>query len=234
MYPSRIIVGDRSAVGEKVSKLFYECALNNPEILLMDSMEAESVKLFANSYLAMRVAFMNELDTFALEKGLDTSSIIRGIGLDKRIGLHYNNPSFGYGGYCLPKDSKQLESNYQSIPQKLITAIVQSNDVRKNYLVDKILEQKPEIIGVYRLSMKASSDNFRQSSIIDIIERLQKLKISIIIYEPQLPERQDGTIKITHNIDEIKQGDIILANRISEEISDVKNKIFSRDIFHDN
>lgn len=234
LHPARLIVGDKTNEGELVGELFHQCILTDAPVLLMGTKEAESVKLFANTYLAMRVAFMNELDTFASEKNLDSKKIIQGIGLDPRIGLYYNNPSFGYGGYCLPKDTKQLLANYQGVPQKMMTAIVESNEVRKQYIVDKVLQQQPQSIGVYRLIMKAGSDNFRKASMIDIIEQLKQHDLPIVIYEPDLEECSVDKLRITHQLTDLEATDLILANRLDDELAGMQDKVFTRDLFHNN
>ena len=232
LYPSRIIVGDKSNKGKEFANLLKNVSLKeNVEIKLMDSTEAEAVKLFSNTYLAMRVAYFNELDTYAEENNLNTRDIIDGVCLDPRIGSHYNNPSFGYGGYCLPKDTKQLLANYKDIPEELIKAIVKSNETRKKYIADKILESNPKVVGIYRLTMKSSSDNFRASAIISIIN-LIKDKTKVIIYEPTLNKDKYENIEVIRSLDEFKnKADIILANRLEDEIKNVTEKIYTRDIY---
>ena len=232
LYPSRIIVGDKSNKGKEFANLLKNVSLKeNVEIKLMDSTEAEAVKLFSNTYLAMRVAYFNELDTYAEENNLNTRDIIDGVCLDPRIGSHYNNPSFGYGGYCLPKDTKQLLANYKDIPEELIKAIVKSNETRKKYIADKILESNPKVVGIYRLTMKSSSDNFRASAIISIIN-LIKDKTKVIIYEPTLNKDKYENIEVIKSLDEFKnKADIILANRLEDEIKNVTEKIYTRDIY---
>lgn len=236
LYPSRIVVGEKSDRAMKFAKLLLESAVKKDvPILLTDSMEAEAIKLFANTYLAMRIAFFNELDTYCEVKGLDTRLVIEGVCLDPRIGMHYNNPSFGYGGYCLPKDTKQLLANYEKdkIPQKLIKAIVESNQLRKEHIAHMIEEKNPKVIGVYRLIMKKDSDNFRQSSILDVMEILKEKGYEIIIYEPLLKENIIMGLKVEKDINVFKKSvDIILANRIFKEIEDVKNKVYTRDLFN--
>lgn len=236
LYPSRIIVGDKSSVGEMVATLFKTAALaDNIPTLLLDSTEAEAVKLFSNTYLAMRVAFFNELDSYSITHNLNTKDIIEAVCLDPRIGDHYNNPSFGYGGYCLPKDTKQLLANYHNVPQNLIAAIIHSNATRKDFIAQKIIEKTPQIVGVYRLIMKQGSDNFRKSAIQGIIKRLQKAGKKIIIYEPQLTEELFYDIPVLNNLEQFKTlSDIIIANRMPTELTDVVEKVFTRDIFGEN
>ena len=233
LYPSRIIVGDKGKKGKKFANLLKEASLkNNVETLFMNSTEAEAVKLFANTYLALRVAYFNELDTYAEIKGLNTKDIIQGVGLDPRIGTHYNNPSFGYGGYCLPKDTKQLLANYRDIPQNLIEAIVNSNKTRKEFITNEILKQKPKIIGIYRLTMKSGSDNFRSSAIQDIIKNLKAENQKIIIYEPTLNKNEFNGCKVVNNLEKFKNiSSIIMANRLDENLIDVKDKVYTRDLF---
>ena len=233
LYPSRIIVGDKGEKGKKFANLLKEASLkNNVETLFMNSTEAEAVKLFANTYLALRVAYFNELDTYAEIKGLNTKDIIQGVGLDPRIGTHYNNPSFGYGGYCLPKDTKQLLANYRDIPQNLIEAIVNSNKTRKEFITNEILKQKPKIIGIYRLTMKSGSDNFRSSAIQDIIKNLKAENQKIIIYEPTLNKNEFNGCKVVNNLEKFKNiSSIIMANRLDENLIDVKDKVYTRDLF---
>lgn len=234
LHPSRIIVGGKNEDAKKFAGLLAENSLeHSPKILLMESSEAEAVKLFANTYLAMRIAYFNELDTYAELKNLDSKDIINGICSDPRIGEHYNNPSFGYGGYCLPKDSKQLLSNFNNVPQNIISAIVKANTSRKEHIVKMILNKKPKTIGIYRLTMKHNSDNFRSSAILEILEQLTKAKQKIIIYEPLLESNTFKEIQIENNLENFKEeSSIILANRISEELRDVKEKVYSRDLFN--
>lgn len=236
LHPSRIIVGEKSERAEKFANLLLQGSEEkNAKIKLMNSNEAEAVKLFANTYLAMRVSFFNELDTFAELKGFNSKDIIDGVSLDKRIGQHYNNPSFGYGGYCLPKDTKQLLANYEEIPQSLIGAIVKSNDLRKEHILKEILKRNPKKVGIYRLNMKNGSDNFRSSAIIDIMEKLKKEKIELIIYEPTIKNKLYNDYNICNDLNKFKKdSDIIIANRYNEDLEDVKEKIYSRDIFNKN
>lgn len=237
LYPSRIVVGDKTTNGQLIADLFKKASLDkNVPIILTDSKEAEAIKLFSNNYLAMRVSFFNELDTFAMEHNLETKNLITGVSSDERIGNSYNNPSFGYGGYCLPKDTKQLLANFKDIPQNLIRAIVDSNETRKTYISSKILKLKPKIIGIYRLVMKEGSDNFRSSSIQDIIRKIQENnQIQIIVYEPTLNSLDFGGFNLIKDFNEFtSKADLILANRIDQSISKFHNKIFSRDIFHEN
>ena len=233
LYPSRIVVGDRSEKAKKIANLLLSGSKKvDVPVLLTGTREAEAIKLFSNSYLAMRVAYFNEIDNFAHAKQIDSSELIKGVCLDPRIGMHYNNPSFGYGGYCLPKDTKQLLANFEHVPQDLIGAIINSNDTRKDYLTKVILEKKPKVVGVYRLLMKAHSDNFREASILGIIERLKKLNVIVIIYEPLWKSRRFQEMDVFSNIKEFKaKSDIILANRLTNEIMDTPSKVFTRDIF---
>ena len=233
LYPSRIIIGNENEKSIKFANLLKEAALkDNIVIKYMCSTEAEAVKLFANTYLALRVAFFNELDTYAEIKNLNTKNIIEGVCLDPRIGTYYNNPSFGYGGYCLPKDTKQLLSNFNNIPQNLIQAVVNSNDTRKNYITNKVLEKCPKCVGVYRLTMKSNSDNFRRSAIKEIINKLKSKNIEIIIYEPLCKDEFFEGYKVIKDFKKFnKMADLILANRIDDKISDMIEKVYTRDVF---
>lgn len=236
LYPSRIVVGDKTDVGKEIGQLFLSASLNSQtELLLLNATEAEAVKLFSNTYLAMRVSYFNELDSYCAIRGLNTKDIINAVGLDPRIGNHYNNPSFGYGGYCLPKDTKQLLANYRTIPQNLIGAIIDSNETRKNFITEQILNKKPTTIGVYRLIMKQGSDNFRESAIIDIIKKLLKFGINIIIYEPGIQKKSFLDLEIINNLNTFKhRADLILTNRMVDELNDVKEKVYTRDVFGNN
>ncbi|GAA5185135.1 nucleotide sugar dehydrogenase [Acinetobacter kookii] len=236
LYPSRIIIGEKSERGEALAKLYLNATVEkNAPTLCMESTEAEAVKLFSNTYLAMRVAYFNELDTYCAKHELDSFDIVRGVGLDPRIGQHYNNPSFGYGGYCLPKDTKQLLANYKEVPQNLIQAIIHSNKTRKQFIVKEILKKRPNVVGVYRLTMKAGSDNFRDSAIQDIMRELKEYNIDVVVYEPTLNTQVFEGYKLRNTLNEfLATTDLILANRMHTDLDDCKAKVYTRDLFGDN